>query len=225
MKKLLTIAALAGVASLSYGQGFVAFVNQTGTRVSTNGAAIGAGTGLTVSSAVLANGYYFELLVAPTSQTTIGATLAGWTDTGELGTTVNSAGRVSGNNSTDGNATQIPGYGSTATADFAIVGWSANLGSNYLNAVSWWNQGAAASGNFGPDASFTGGASAYFGISGVATGIPLAATGGPYTDVFGPASGGQIGGFALTGYLVPEPTTFALAGLGAAALVIFRRRK
>jgi len=24
---------------------------------------------------------------------------------------------------------------------------------------------------------------------------------------------------------VPEPTTFALAGLGAAALVIFRRRK
>ena len=26
-------------------------------------------------------------------------------------------------------------------------------------------------------------------------------------------------------YFVPEPSTFALAGLGAAALMIFRRRK
>lgn len=36
---------------------------------------------------------------------------------------------------------------------------------------------------------------------------------------------GVIDGFAVAPGLVPEPTTFALAGLGTAALLIFRRRR
>ena len=38
-----------------------------------------------------------------------------------------------------------------------------------------------------------------------------------------PAEHCSPGSFNL--YMVPEPSTFALAGLGAAALMIFRRRK
>jgi len=41
------------------------------------------------------------------------------------------------------------------------------------------------------------------------------------TPVFGNGAG-QIGSFTMT---VPEPTTIALGGLGAAALLLFRRRK
>jgi hypothetical protein len=40
--------------------------------------------------------------------------------------------------------------------------------------------------------------------------------------VFG-AGAGQISGFTITS--VPEPSTIALGGLGAAALLLFRRRK
>jgi len=36
---------------------------------------------------------------------------------------------------------------------------------------------------------------------------------------------GLYPGFSMTGGVVPEPSTFALAGLGAAALLLFRRRK
>jgi len=47
----------------------------------------------------------------------------------------------------------------------------------------------------------------------------------------GPAGGGANGAFTPVGiqsfnvYMVPEPATMALAGLGAAAVLIFRRRK
>ena len=44
----------------------------------------------------------------------------------------------------------------------------------------------------------------------------------PAGNLFG-AGEGQIG--SITIEVVPEPTSFALAGLGAAALMIFRRRK
>ena len=55
--------------------------------------------------------------------------------------------------------------------------------------------------------------------------IPLAPAGGPYNSPFGLASTGQIPGMTLNLELVPEPSTFPLAGLGASALLVFRRRK
>jgi len=106
MKKLLTIAALAGVASLSYGQGYVATGNTSTSKVSANGA--------TISAANLAN-YNFEILVAPTTTTTVGASLAGWTDTGDTLSPTASNGRIQpGNNTPDNTGQQIPGYGPTA---------------------------------------------------------------------------------------------------------------
>jgi len=215
MKKLLTIAALLGVASLSYGQGYVGFANGTGSRVSlsTGGTTPAYSTPVTNGTSL----YMYELLVAPTTTTTIGANLAGWTDTGDFATNT-TAGRLQpGVASPDSppNGVQVtfplfnPG---TGTADFAVVGWSQNIATSYAGFLAW-EAGAPMSG--------TG--NAYWGISGVAVDVVAAPSGGPYGGVWGPASSGYIQGMTLN--LVPEPTTFALAGLGAAALVIFRRRK
>jgi hypothetical protein len=71
MKQLITIAALVGFASLSYGQGYVAFNNESNTRITTNAVAVGGGTGLT--SITIGGEYYYALLVAPSTTTTIGA--------------------------------------------------------------------------------------------------------------------------------------------------------
>jgi hypothetical protein len=51
-------------------------------------------------------------------------------------------------------------------------------------------------------------------LSGSANGAPLLTSGGSV-----------ISGFSFNLYNIPEPSSFALAGLGAAALLIFRRRK
>jgi hypothetical protein len=48
------------------------------------------------------------------------------------------------------------------------------------------------------------------------------APGGVNMDAYGPGSRGAI---QMTVVPIPEPGTFALAGLGAAAMLIFRRRK
>jgi hypothetical protein len=217
MKKLLTIAALAGMASLSFGQGYVNTANGTTSKVSAGGAVI--------TAASLAN-YNFEVLVAPTTTTTISSnSLSSWTDTGDVLVSAGANGRlIPGNNTPDGAGQQIPGYGTTATADFAVVAWSANLGPTYADALAYWNQGAAAQGSPGADAGFTGGSSFSFGISAVAGPDALAPSGGPYNAIFG-SGAGFINGLNLSVYQIPEPATFALAGLGAAALVIFRRRK
>jgi len=208
MKKLLTLAALLGMASLSFGQGYVGFNNTLATRGSTNG---------TLMASAPVGTWYYALLVAPSTQDTINASLSGWT-LAAMGTNTTLAGRMTGNNSTDGNAVQVNGYGTTATADFAIVGWSASLG-DFTQFRLWWNNGAHDS---GPGALTSGWAA----VSVVANNILLAPSGGPYNNPWGPSTSGQIPGINLSFYpAVPEPSTFALAGLGAAALVIFRRRK
>src|SRR5882672_3220007 len=123
MKKLLTLAAVLGTASLSFGQGFVGFNNTLNSRTSTNG---------TLSGAAAVGTWYYALLVAPSTQNTIGSSdgsFAGWTFVG-MGTNTALAGRMSGNSHTDGNAIQVPGFSGTATADFAVIGWSANIGSD-----------------------------------------------------------------------------------------------
>jgi hypothetical protein len=106
----------------------------------------------------------------------------------------------------DGVGCQIPGYGSTATANFAVLGWSANAGTTFAEARAAWNNGD-------PFVLFMG-------LSTVAINIPLAPAGGPYTDVWGPALNGQIQGMVLG---IPEPSGLALVALGA--LIFFRHRK
>jgi hypothetical protein len=219
MKKLLTIAALAGATSLSFGQGYVAFNNSSSTRFSTNS---GIGQAFVTATAKPVGSYYFALFAAPSTQNTISTavdpTLNGWTYVAIAQNTAQ-AGRLDGNNfdTTGGNfnAVQTPGFAGGTTADFAIVGWSSSIGTSWSQAQVWWSNGTHA------------GSSAVAGSFGIAPlvgqDVIIANSGGPYNGFFGTGAG-QIAGWGLT-YYVPEPSSFALAGIGAAVMLIFRRRK
>jgi len=125
MKKLLTLAALIGAASLSFGQGIVNFGNQSGTRISTNGV-------LQVAAPV--GTWYYALLRAPSTQNSIDASLAGWTFAA-MGTNTSLAGRLSGNTSTEG---VVVTPNAPSTDDYAVVGWSSSIGTSYAQAAAWW---------------------------------------------------------------------------------------
>jgi len=220
MKKLLTIAALAGATGLSFGQGYVAFNNSSSTRFSTNSA---AGQSFVTATAKPIGSYYFALFAGPTTLTNISTsvdpTLNGWTYVA-IATNTAQGGRLDGNNfdSTGGsfNAVQTPGFAGGTTADFAIAGWSSSIGNTWAQAQAWWANGTHAG------SAAVGGT---FGIAPtVADNVIIANAGGPYNGIFGTGPG-QIAGWGLTYYTIPEPTGFALAGLGAAAMLIFRRRK
>jgi len=221
MKKLLTIAALAGATSLSFGQGYVSFANSSSTRFSTNSA---VGNAFVNPTARPIGSYYFALFAAPSTQNTISTandpTLNGWTYVA-IATNTASAGRLDGNNfdTTGGNfnAVQTPGFAGGSTADFAVVGWSSSIGSTWAAAQAWWANGTHAG-----SATVAGS----FGIAPtIGNDVIIANSGGPYNGFFGVAAG-QINGWGLNYYpQVPEPTGFALAGLGAAVMLIFRRRK
>jgi hypothetical protein len=107
------------------------------------------------------------------------------------------------------NGVQIPGWAPGTTKFYEIAGWEKNLGATFNSA--WLTQAPAG----------------LFGISGVGSGTAggTDSTGAsfPTLPLFGGTSGIQSG-FTLAS-AVPEPTSMALAGLGAAALLIFRRRK
>jgi hypothetical protein len=99
-------------------------------------------------------------------------------------------------------------------ANFAIVGWSANIGITYADAKAWWNDGNP---NTGP--------SGYFGISRIATNVLVGGGVFPVPTIFGPTPGYEIQGFTLNLYTIPEPSTFAQAGFGIAALLALRYRR
>ena len=234
MKKLLTLAALVGVATLSYGQGFVSCATGTRTLVVTDGATSTAG-------ATVWNGtpgsWYYEVLVAPTSVTTINQSLTGWAPVG-LANNTSRAGSVLGyGGGSDTIGLLVPGYSGTATANFALVGWSANLGTdfsavmagapaNMVSGVGAYGNATWANGSVTSITPAGQGAGAWFGISPIAMNILLAPSGGPYNNIVtATAMPGQMAMNYYNTTPTPEPTSLALLGLGAAGMLIFRRRK
>jgi len=215
MKKLLTIALLGAAASLSYGQGSVNFSAGAlpATRIWTNSVAGGPNTG----SINGAGNYFFALFVAPTTTGTNYSLSSSLDPTANGFTLVNSPvgaygtntvlGRMNGNPTTDG--TLVAGFAPGTSANFVVVGWSANIAGPDWTAFRAWSQGSAIQG--------------WAGHSSVAEAVQLGGGLIPQGTIFG-GGAGQASGFGLV-LPVPEPSTFALAGLGAAALVIFRRRK
>jgi hypothetical protein len=222
MKKLLTIAALVGATSLSFGQGYVQFVNTSGSRFSTNAPGAGTGTGfVTVGPGTTVGQFYFALFAAPSTQNTISTatdpTLNGWTFV-HMGTNTSGGGRISGNDSDSGQAALLGGgFAAGQTYDFAVAGWSASIGTSWAQAQAWWNNGNASGASSTPG---------YFGInSTVANDVVPQPALTSYPGLFGTVPG-TINGWGLSYFqTIPEPSSFALAGLGAAALLIFRRRK
>jgi len=212
MKKLLTLAALIGGTAFSFGQGQVTFNNSGTTLISTNGVRNGPALGAT--DPTLGSTYY-ALFAAPSTVTTVsGALDPNWTFTGiyATNTSASTGGRLAA-----GQVILPTPYASGTTFSFLVRGWTSAVGGQDWNTVRTFEAAIEAGGAGTSDAQ-------KFGNSNVATfqvgGTPL-----PSAVMFGTSAGTTIQGFTLNTVPVPEPATFALAGLGAAALLIFRRRK
>lgn len=217
MKKLILTAALALAVVSAYSQGTVLWGNSGTTLVSTNSysgqgtAPPGSPTGVTAPSAGL--GYVYGLFVAANGTTLGGMNNAAWTFTGlyATNTTAVSGGRIG-----------VPGLGAVpdslagTTVALQVRGWSASFGKDWTAVKAWGNADAGGVLNVA--------STGWYGESAIGTALlGGGAIGNP--TLFG-ASAGQIGGFVLNQVNpIPEPSTFALAGLAGAALLIFRRRK
>ncbi len=214
MKNLLTIATLFSAASLSFGQGIIDFENFNNSPVSTSGPTTGLISGPVGS-------YYFALMQGFINATSIDATLdngtslanGGWIFSGNLAKNTSTPGLLNGNYTTDPGV-DIIGGPSGYPENFAVIGWSANIGTTYADAKAWWNNGNPNSGQSG-----------YFGISDIAQDVLVGGNPYPVPTIFGPTPGGEIQGFTLNYYSVPEPSTFALAGLGVVAFLAFGHRR
>ena len=196
MKKLAAILCLSALTTGAFAQGLINFFNNANTLVSS-----GPASGGTAINAA-AGSFYFGLLTSPVGAGT-------FTFANVLGTNQTVAGRFFG-----GASVPVTGWAAGTAKDFQVAGWSASLGATFNPA--WL------SGNFGT-------ASGFFGVSGTGTGQAggSTATGTlPNLNIFGGATGIQ-NGFNLTpagGGVTPEPSSMAVAVLGAAALLIFLRR-
>ena len=217
----------------AYAQGLITG-NTAGTPalVSTNGSSVGQGTGLTSPGPGSNPVYEFAVLTGASS-------ISGaqnnpfnglWTWTGVYGTN-NSLVSQAGGMKDNGAAT---GWAAGASNAFMVVAWSTTLG------FDWTTVSAQLSNVFNTGGLGTGGRAlsvtgsnpyGWLGLSDVGwlisggAGTPAA----PPNNIFGTVNpAGQpinTPTTLLPVSAVPEPTTFALFGLGAAGLLIFRRRK
>ena len=234
MKKLaLTIGCVVAVTGAAFAQGTLAWnsISPAGMTVQLNGNLSPLfGGSSSVSGTFLgtaASSYYFELLynTAFTGSQTASPTLAAltggsWIDSGlQAVNSTASAGKLTVLGSTtsaaiSGWAGGIGALGGT-TNNVVLVGWSSNLGTTWSavrNVLATWDDSFAAS----------------FGVS--ATGYLVPNQGNPGATVFAAAANANgLPIFSVNTQLyalpVPEPATFALAGLGGLAMLMFRRRK
>lgn len=203
MKKLLlTLTVVAASALTMYGQGRVIFNNQSGgNRPVTVGAVNQGPTGGTAGQFVGAN-YSVQLVWAPQ---------AVYADQAAFSTAIIGSGPVlaffgvtGGSPTTDG-AGLLDGGATPSPAGTTMPG-----GNYTMQARAWFNNGAFGTYAAAVTGNQNAGFSQLFNIT--ATVAPAPAN---ITTAFA----------AFTAGVVPEPSTFALAGLGAAALLLFRRRK
>jgi hypothetical protein len=244
MKKLAltTVCALA-MAGAAFAQGTLNWssVNPAGMTAQTNAVTVsplfgGGASGIlnaTVgATSVAAAGFYYELLyntafVSGTiaKPSTVSALTGSWVDSGLVANNAtSSAGRLIVLNSSTGAgvATWVGGIGTLGgtTNNVMLVGWSVNLGTSWStvkNMLTNWE--TVRDGVTGQ---------AFFGMSN--TGYLVPNTAAPGATVF--ATGATVNGLPILSlntqlYVlpVPEPSTFALAGLGALSLLLFRRRQ
>jgi hypothetical protein len=217
MKKILTLTVALGLAVSSYAQGLVS-LNST-FIFSTNSSAIGGTSGSTYN---VASSYYYALLTIndPSGSTTLPTVttasdlLSTWFFSGVVGTNATGI-RVGQLNSTLATPGVAANNWASGTTNFTIVvGWSANEGNNWTtisNSIAtgiWANTTAAG----------------VFGWSAVGYGASTALA--PAFTIFGSNPGQISSGFTMYQVAaVPEPSTIALAVLGGASLILFRRRK
>lgn len=201
MKKLLTLTLLIGATAYSFGQGVISWANTSGTLISLNGVSMPFNSGGTAT-------FNFGLFIAPVG--TPGPDMGGpgglagiadpaWQQVAAY--TVNSTAAAGAGRMQNAGLATLAGFDPGTSVNFIVRAWQSSSGGN-----DW---AAARSGI------------SWLGTSALGTAI---AGGGafPTPSAFGVAAG-QIGGFNVVP--VPEPSSMVLAGLGAASLLLFRRRK
>lgn len=214
MKKLLGIMAITALAASAFAQGTVVIGNQTGLVKQWTSA-----SDSTLMSVVKGGGMV-ELIAAPkgTSLTPLYAAQKFNYSNFASFLAANTGWLVPVGNSNpgpiglgpgifaNGNAT-ITGIAAGGQADYVILGWTGSA-TTVDAAIAAWNAGTAM---FGESA-----------IATTATGDPTATPPGVPVNLRT-----TFAGMTLTPSVgvIPEPSTFALAGLGAAAMLILRRRK
>jgi len=207
LNALLVGLATAGIAASTYGQGQVNFLNNSLSLVQINTTPQGqTPTFANAPSSVYGTRiqlYYSTNAVQPTASTALnGFNTSAWTAVGNLGSAIASNGRFS--------------VGVTAIPNTVGV----NI---WLEAIGWSGAAAGAATTYTTLSAALADSTVEVGSSGVwqqSTGNPNSTP--PGTPVSTAAFMNALGNINLT--TVPEPTTLALAGLGSAALLMFRRK-
>ena len=224
MKKILTTLAIASAVAFSASaQGLISFNNSStaSTKISTNSPSGLAGNIANVGGV---NGYYYALFASASATAVNGSSAAtsgstttstyvfndnAWSFAAMATNGATRAGQVSGSGSV-----AISGIAGGNTSQFVVVGWSGNIGSTVASLISYLAN---------PTFNAWVGQSAVSGAMTLGNGSSI-----PTVLVFqgnAPAlqgfTLGQISGVAA----VPEPGTMALAALGGASLLLFRRKK
>jgi len=220
MKKTLVILSAACLALTGYSQGTVNTRNGSAELVTTNGTSIGQGTGVVASYANGGSGYSYALLtssmlssgVAQTSLAFYDSSI--WSNTGLTLQDYTTAGYIWAGSVS---ATVPSNWNYGVTESYVIIGWSSSLGTLSQVLTEYKNNTWTSTGYFGYSAIGYGQA------GGGPNSLPAFSLWGTSAN----ASGTPIGtGLTLYGVTsVPEPGTMALAALGGASLLLFRRKK
>jgi hypothetical protein len=219
MKKLLVISAVVAAAAGANAQGLISFNNTSSavSKISVNTTPGSAVSGLTGGAA---GSYYYALFYSTTTAVDAGAGLVSTATTVPAYVTSNNSFSFSGayaqSSATAGRVTgsasqAVNGVGLAGSANFVIIGWSANIGSTVASLAAYLAAPSLISGNYG-----------YVGESSV---VNLTLGDGGSVPTPNALSGSAIPGFVLGAVApAPEPTTIALAGLGGLSLLAFRRK-
>jgi hypothetical protein len=193
------------------GQGQLVFANTSATLISTNAVHGGPATGPTEPyPGSGASQFFYALFAAPSTVTSVSGVMdANWMFTGNYATNIATAGRLRGYG-------VLPSpWGFGTTFNFLVRGWSSTVAGQDWGSV----QGFIS--NFENDPNAAGLPGQFFGTSSIAT-IVQGGPAGPTAVLFGTTPGSTIQGFTLDQVPIPEPSIFAIIGLGA--LMFFRLR-
>jgi PEP-CTERM motif-containing protein len=218
MKNLLFLVAVLGAITCSFGQGQINFNNSASTLITSTIIFPGVGeTPIAPNTPGNFSSFYFGLFVAPmgtpaplTSFTDqrVGLHDPNWQFVGAYA--VNSTAPTGAGRLQNPGSPAIAGFAGGTTVNFIIRGWSANMGTTWAQVVAFID----ATPNV---------LSTTYGTSAMAVNAILGGGGTPLPipTAWGLGSS-QVSGLVLYPQM-PEPSAFALAGLGLAGSILYRR--